>query len=340
MSAAQCFCAVVGRKRYQIDRTPLFQILKGILIKMPNTVDTISMLKVIAQIHGLLRIPTYYPHKNEAMARSSKMPLPIDVAQICGRVEEPTNQDGLLDRIVDDSIPNELKEMMIESRTKVGVIDVRQLREAKCSKDLANIQSELLSPFQGYEKLRAMATDLFYRTNIFRIRVAIIKVTEAVQRPVILDDLDERNNVQHLDVDMAFEMREAAKDASRETEIGQAHAAAVYQIAALYPNLRSIRISLEHDPNWFGWFTRYRDPATKHETGAWEASCVLAAIISSLREMKLRRPGLKEIRLDQNTYFDVTAGVVKQARAADATAKTVSETVAAIMDSPHNVTRV
>jgi len=122
--------------------------------------------------------------------------------------------------------------------------------------------------------------------------------------------------------------------------MGQEYANAINSLPALYPELRSLRLSIKHDPKWFGLDTRYQDQKARHEVAAWEARRLLEVMVHTLRSIDSPRTKIREVHLDQNTYFDMKNGPVRRIVSLDTRDMSDEEVVMAVMDLPHCVARV
>jgi len=137
-------------------------------------------------------------------------------------------------------------------------------------------------------------------------------------------------------------MTQGNKDPVIEASIGDEHVKALGDLPEQYPELRTLRITFKHDPTWYllNLPKDVRYGASRHEVAAWEDRCLLTRVVKKLRAYSFKHMIIKEVRLDQNTYVGVEAGIARKACGIDGRDVTVEEIVHNMMDLPHSVIRV
>ena len=120
---------------------------------------------------------------------------------------------------------------------------------------------------------------------------------------------------------------------------GHHQCVALGDLAAMYPHLRSLRISLQHEVRWCD--IPY-DPLleTRHNVVAQEAHCMLANIIDALRAYQSPRLKIREIRFQQRPLAEHECSPSRPAFRIDGTGRDCEDVAWEIMDYPHTIAKV
>jgi len=127
------------------------------------------------------------------------MQLLDELAAAIERVQTPDNKEQILNRIMAANVPDELQELIVRPKVTVGgVIDTHLVFYAKQSSTAPDIKGTLLKPFESQQKLLAIATDFFYKANVFSARYIIKHLPGGNGSFQFLSDLRERSNARTL----------------------------------------------------------------------------------------------------------------------------------------------
>ncbi|KAI7163299.1 hypothetical protein KC316_g13084 [Hortaea werneckii] len=152
-------------------------------------------------------------------------------------------------------LPDELLEEILQSKVRLGLIDLHQTsqdRKAGCETPL----SEVLKPFQGQFKLLEIARDQYYKNNTFHAKITTYRFASGSSsgRGTIFygDDRSQRAQIHHLVVEMNFKIdRHCLLEPPDEDRVrGSLHREALAKLCVMYPNLRSLTLSLQFDPSY------------------------------------------------------------------------------------------
>ncbi|KAK4544254.1 hypothetical protein LTR36_004464 [Oleoguttula mirabilis] len=247
-----------------------------------------------------------------------------------------TGSADLLDRVM--TLPDEIKELIIGPRVTVGIVDTMMLYRARYALMRPDLKLAVLQPFEKHKRLHQIATEQFYKANVFHASVTFYELASGNSYPVLGDDWESRDRIRHLDFAMEIPMTQASIDPHKAADIGREHRKALTQLPAEYPQLRTLRIILKHDPKHCGLKVPY--PGQKHEITAWESRCLLTSIISGLQACTSPHLRSKEVRLDQTTYWERVAGVVREPVAVDGRNRGIDEIVWKVLGLPLSVTSI
>ncbi|KAK5119833.1 hypothetical protein LTR85_007159 [Meristemomyces frigidus] len=244
-----------------------------------------------------------------------------------------TRSSALIERLTKGDIPDEVKELIIRPSVTVSVVDTRPLQRAKVLFALApDVKRAMLQPFKRHTKLLEIATDEFYEANVFIAGVLFYTSVLGGSYHVFADDWTERNNIRHLDLEMPFKLTQTSVDPNQEPVIGPEHRRVLSILPGLYPQLRTLRILLKHDPKHCG--PRIVLQGSKQEVTAWESRCLLTSIVQDLRAYTSPHLRSKEVRFDQTTHRERVTGVNRRPVEVDGRVMSVDEVVWTVLDWP------
>ncbi|KAI7162705.1 hypothetical protein KC349_g1843 [Hortaea werneckii] len=196
-------------------------------------------------------------------------------------------------------LPDELLEEILQSKVRLGLIDLHQTSQDRKA-GYETPLSEVLKPLQGHPKLREIAEDQYYRTNTFHAKITTYRFARSGHGTIFYsDDRSQRTQIRHLEIEMNFKIdRHCLLEPGEDYVRGSLHREALTKVSVMYPNLRSLTLSLQFDPS----YCRIED--TLGEIPQWEIvavySCsLLQNLVEAFQGYKSPRLRTKEIRFQQ-----------------------------------------
>ncbi|KAI7532799.1 hypothetical protein KC331_g13401 [Hortaea werneckii] len=196
-------------------------------------------------------------------------------------------------------LPDELLEEILQSKVRLGLIDLHQTSQDRKA-GYETPLSEVLKPFQCQLKLREIARDQYYRTNTFHAKITTYRFARSSRGTIFYgDDRSQRAQIRHLVVEMNFQIdRHCLLEPDEDRVRGSLHREALARLPVMYPNLRSLTLSLQFDPS----YCRIKD--TLGEIPKWEIVAVysyslLQNLVEAFQGYKSPRLRKKEIWLQQ-----------------------------------------
>lgn len=196
-------------------------------------------------------------------------------------------------------LPDELLEEILQNKVRLGLIDLNKVSQDRKAGYVTPL-SEVLNPLQGNPKLREIARDQYYKTNTFHAKITTYRFARSGRGTIFYaDDREQRAQIRHLVVEMNFKIdRHCLLEPDEDRVCGTLHREALAKMCVMYPNLRSLTLSLQFDPS----YCRIED--TLGEIPKWEivaaySYSLLQNLVEAFQGYRSPRLRMKEIRFQQ-----------------------------------------
>ncbi|KAI6912061.1 hypothetical protein KC318_g5262 [Hortaea werneckii] len=237
--------------------------------------------------------------------------------------------------------PDELLEEILQSKVRLGLIDLHQVSQDRKA-GYETPLSEVLKPLQGHLKLREIARDQYYRINTFHTKVTTYRFARSSRGTIFYgDDREQRTQIRHLVVEMNFKIdRHCLLEPPDEDRVrGSLHREALAKLCVMYPNLRSLTLSLQFDPS----YCRIED--TLGEIPKWEIVAVysyslLQNLVEAFQSYKSPRLRMKEIRFQQRPRKEQGLPAGRVPTRVDGRGRQADGLAWEILEYPYSITRL
>ncbi|GAB1726781.1 hypothetical protein NU195Hw_g6385t1 [Hortaea werneckii] len=209
-----------------------------------------------------------------------------------------TDADTELQQEILTTFPDELLEEILQNEVRLGLIDLYEVSQDRKAGHQTPL-SAVLNPLQNNEKLYEIARDQYYRTNTFHAKAITYRFANGRGTVFFADDREQRAQIRHLVLEMNFKIdRHCLSEPDEDGIRGSLHRQALAKLSAMYPNLRSLQLSLEFDPSYCR-IGDTLDEISKHEVVAVYSYSLLQNIVEALQGYQAPRLRTKEIRFQQ-----------------------------------------
>ncbi|KAI6906126.1 hypothetical protein KC318_g5259 [Hortaea werneckii] len=237
-------------------------------------------------------------------------------------------------------LPDELLEEILQSKVRLGLIDLHQVSQDRKAGYKTPL-SEVLKPFQGHPKLREIARDQYYRTNTFHAKITTYRFARSSRGTIFYgDDRTQRTQIRHLEIEMNFKIdRHCLLEPDEDRVRGSLHREALVKLCVMYPNLRSLTLSLQFDPS----YCRIED--TLGEIPRWEIVAVysyslLQNLVEAFQSYKSPRLRKKEIRFQQRPRKEQGLPAGRLPTRVDGRGRQADGLAWEILEYPYSITRL
>ncbi|KAI7216579.1 hypothetical protein KC333_g4736 [Hortaea werneckii] len=237
-------------------------------------------------------------------------------------------------------LPDELLEEILQNKVRLGLIDLHQASQDRKA-GYKNPLSEVLKPLQGHPKLREIAEDQYYKTNTFHAKITTYRFARSSRGTIFYgDDREQRAQVRHLEIEMNFKIdRHCLFEPDEDRVRGSLHREALAKLSVMYPNLRSLTLSLQFDPS----YCRIED--TLGEIPKWEIVAVysytlLQNLVEAFQSYKSPRLRTKEIRFQQRPRKEQGLPAGRLPTRVDGRGRQADELAWEILEYPYSITRL
>ncbi|GAB1739556.1 hypothetical protein NU219Hw_g4506t1 [Hortaea werneckii] len=236
--------------------------------------------------------------------------------------------------------PDELLEEILQSKVRLGLIDLYQVSQDRKA-GYETPLSEVLKPLQDNPKLREIARDQYYRTNTFHAKITTYRFASSDRGTVFYaDDREQRTQIRHLAIEMNFKIdRHCLSEPDEDRVRGSLHREALAKLSVMYPNLRSLTLSLQFDPS----YCRIKD--TLAEIPKWEivamySYSLLQNLVEAFQEYESPRLRTKDIRFQQRPRKEQGLPAGRLPVKVDGRGKLADELAWEILEYPYSITRL
>ncbi|KAI6869345.1 hypothetical protein KC338_g3517 [Hortaea werneckii] len=237
------------------------------------------------------------------------------------------------------TFPDELLEEILQNKVRLGLIDLYEVSRDRKS-GYATPLSEALKPLQVNKKLYEIARDQYYRTNTFHAKATTYRFANGRGTVFYADDREQRAQIRHLVLEMNFKIdRHCLSEPDEDGVRGSLHRQALAKLSEMYPNLRSLQLSLEFDPSYCR-IGRSLGEVSKHEVVVAYSYSLLQNLVEAFQEFKAPRLRRKEIRFQQRPRKEQGLPADRVSVRLDGRGKKADGLAWEILEYPHSLTRM
>ncbi|KAI6879794.1 hypothetical protein KC360_g7669 [Hortaea werneckii] len=250
-----------------------------------------------------------------------------------------TDADTELQQEMLTTFPDELLEEILQKKVRLGLIDlyeVSQDRKAGFETPL----SEVLKSLQNKEKLSEIAKDQYYKTNTFHAKAITYRLANGRGTIFYGDDREQRPQIRHLVIEMNFKMdRHCLSEPGGDRVRGSLHREALAKLSGMYPNLRSVQLSLQFDPSYCR-IERTLSEIPKHEIVAAYSYSLLQNLVKAFQGYESPLLRTKEIRFQQRPRKEQGLHPCRLPVMIDGSERQADALAWEILEYPYSVTRL
>ncbi|KAI7491747.1 hypothetical protein KC357_g1528 [Hortaea werneckii] len=250
-----------------------------------------------------------------------------------------TDADTELQQEILTTFPDELLEEILQSKVRMGLIDLYEVSQDRKAGHETPL-SEVLKPLQNNEKLWEIARDQYYKTNTFHAKAITYRLANGRGTIFYGDDREQRAQIRHLVIEMNFKMdRHCLSEPDGDRVRGSLHREALAKLSGMYPNLRSLQLSLQFDPS----YCRIEDTLSeipKHEIVAVYSYSLLQNLVEAFQGYEAPRLRTKEIRFQQRPQKEQRLPPNRLPVRIDGIGRQADALAWEILEYPYSITRL